>query len=65
MNRELGAGIGDLNHYSGLNIDGCELLHMLGHRVDVDDALVDPHLKRNKWRPFVNTTVAAYIIWIG
>lgn len=41
----LGSSIGDLDDYSGLNVDGRQLLDVLGHGVDIDDALVDTHLQ--------------------
>lgn len=42
----LGSSIGDLNDDSGLDVDGRQLLDVLGHRVHIDDALVDSHLQR-------------------
>merc|ERR1719266_1757222 len=38
-------GDGHFNLYAGFNIDGGDLLHDLGGTVQVDDSLVDPHLK--------------------
>lgn len=44
----LGSSIGDLDDYSGLNVDGRQLLDVLGHGVDIDDALVDTHLQGSR-----------------
>ena len=41
----LRVGDGDLNLYTGLDVDGSDLLHDLRGRVQVDNSLVDPHLE--------------------
>jgi len=41
----LSVGDGDLNLHTGLDGDGGDLLDDLGWRVEIDDALVDPHLE--------------------
>lgn len=43
--RGLVVGNGDLNLYSWLNVDGCDLTHDLWWWVQVNDALVDSHLE--------------------
>lgn len=40
----LGASICDFDHDTGFDIDRGQLLHVLGHRVHIDDTLVNPHL---------------------
>ena len=44
----LGTSIGDLNDHSGLDVDGRQLLDVLGHRVHIDDTLVDTHLEEGQ-----------------
>lgn len=41
----LRVGDGDLNLYTGLDVDGSDLLHDLRGRVEVDHTLVDAHLE--------------------
>lgn len=43
--KRLGIGNGDLDLYTGLDVDGRDLLDDLGRRVQIDDALVDAHLE--------------------
>lgn len=45
----------DFNLYTRFNVDGCDLLDDLRGRVQVDDALVNPHLWKkegNDYLPF-------------
>lgn len=43
--RRLRIGDGDLDLYTGLDVDRRDLLDDLGRRVQIDDALVDAHLE--------------------
>jgi hypothetical protein len=52
--RLLGVSDGDLDLHAGLDGDGGDLLHDLGGRVQVNDALVDPHLRTPKENIKVN-----------
>lgn len=41
----LGVGNGHLNFYTGFDVDGGNLLDVLGRSVQIDDTLVDAHLE--------------------